>query len=68
MVFTDLVGGSPNNIFLFLSKKYSLKIITGINLIMLVEAISNINNKELTNEYINELVQIGKDGIKFMEI
>lgn len=35
---------------------------------MLVEAISNINNKELTNEYINELVQIGKDGIKFMEI
>lgn len=44
IVFTDLFGGSPNNIALKYKFKYNFKVISGTNLALLLEATNNIDS------------------------
>lgn len=68
LVFTDLLGGTPNNIALMNYRKYGYKLICGINLPILIEAVSNMEIEELTDEYIENLVDIGKEGLKNLKL
>lgn len=60
LVFVDIFGGTPYNIFIkeFLKRKIYGEIITGFNLYMILQAISSDN----INEFITELKK--DNGIK----
>jgi PTS system mannose-specific IIA component len=47
LVLVDMFGGSPSNVALVLSQKYPLKVVTGVNLPMLLEAITHRSVLEL---------------------
>lgn len=69
LILTDLLGGSPNNIANILSlKRKNIKIISGINLSLLIEAISNMGTEKLTDEYVRSLINIAKENIKYNKI
>lgn len=55
IVFTDLFGGSPNNIALKYKFKYNFKVISGINLALILEATNNMTSS------IDEVIQILED-------
>lgn len=40
LVLTDLFGGTPCNVAMMLRQKYDLKVLCGVNLPMLIEAVS----------------------------
>ncbi len=58
LVLTDMLGGSPCNASLLLTKKYKLEILTGVNLSMVLSAIfaSKIteNVKELADKVLGD--------------
>ena len=44
IIFTDIIGATPSNILKDFSNKINLKIISGVNLAMLIKAISSKGN------------------------
>ncbi|AAM23493.1 MAG: Phosphotransferase system, mannose/fructose-specific component IIA [Caldanaerobacter subterraneus] len=66
IIVVDLFGGSPFNIALSMMKEYDVKVITGINMPMLVELLTSINVYD-TTELLENISKIGKDGIKVIE-
>jgi len=66
IILVDLFGGSPFNIALYIMKNYSVQVLTGLNMPMLIEMISSINNIS-TDELISTGFEAGKDGIKKIE-
>ncbi|HHT25188.1 MAG TPA: PTS sugar transporter subunit IIA [Clostridiaceae bacterium] len=64
LVFTDIFFGTPFNLMLKLSQDYEFAHITGVNLPMLIEALSYRNeaNSVLT-DLISYFIEIGKNGI-----
>lgn len=44
IIFTDIIGATPSNILKDFSNKINLKIISGVNLAMLIKAISSKEN------------------------
>lgn len=60
----DLFGGTPSNTILYLTQKYDVTIISGVNLPMLLEVYMNLNslNKESLAELaVETMVQSGKN-------
>lgn len=67
IVFVDILGGSPSNIALYLVKKYkNIKLITGVNMLMLIEFFQSRDFDEL-DDLIEKVINSGIDGIKKYE-
>lgn len=62
LVLTDLSFGTPFNIMMQLYDGYKFNHITGVNLPILLEVISNRNPNNM-NLYTQQLVSIGKNSI-----
>jgi mannose/fructose/sorbose-specific phosphotransferase system IIA component len=63
LVLTDLPGGSPCNAAMFLSRKYPLRILTGVNLPMLLEILM-LRHHVSADELVQFSLSSGKDSIK----
>ena len=64
LVFTDLFSGTPFNLLMTLVGDQKFSHITGVNLPMLLEAISMQNEQELTMEkVVSELLSKGREAI-----
>ncbi|ABY91454.1 PTS system fructose subfamily IIA component [Thermoanaerobacter mathranii subsp. mathranii str. A3] len=66
IIAVDLFGGSPFNVALYVMKNYDVKVITGVNMPMLIELLSSLNACD-TKELINNIYKVGVDGIKVIE-
>lgn len=63
LAFTDLFGGSPSNVMAFLTREFNFKCITGVNLPMLLEALTCDPNLSF-EEIVSRCKKMGRDGIK----
>lgn len=63
LVFVDILGGSPSNIGLYLLKKYTVSLITGVNMTMLIEFFSHRELEE-EDELIEKVLNAGNEGMK----
>jgi PTS system mannose-specific IIA component len=58
-----MFGGSPSNVALYaLSKHTDIKLITGVNILMLIEFFSSRDSEEL-DELVEKLISAGNNGI-----
>lgn len=57
LIITDIVGGTTTNIALLFKKKYTINVLSGLNSMMLIEAIMRQNNP-----FINESVEKIKEA------
>lgn len=62
IVFVDILGGTPSNTIAALFQKYKMRIFSGINLPMLIEAIY-ICGCEEREEANDRIVEVGLNGI-----
>lgn len=68
IVMVDILGGSPSNVALYLLKKYrNIKVITGINMLMIIEFLQSREYNELDN-LVDLIINSGSEGIKKFEI
>ncbi len=63
VIFVDLLGGSPSNVGLYMAKMYDVKVITGVNILMLIELFTSRDTKEPA-ELLDAVTNSGIDGIK----
>lgn len=63
LVFVDLFGGSPSNVTLMNMKEVRFKSITGLNMPMLLEAITSRNGCSI-EELADRCADIGRSGIR----
>jgi mannose PTS system EIIA component len=56
LVLVDMFGGTPSNVALALSQPYALEVVTGVNLPMLIEAVTHrsLMNLEQLTEFVKE--------------
>ncbi|RBP46983.1 PTS sugar transporter subunit IIA [Garciella nitratireducens] len=68
LIFVDILGGSPSNISLYMLKKYeNIKLITGVNMIMLIETFQSRDFEKidmLVEKILNSAIE-GMKEIKF---
>lgn len=68
ILLVDILGGSPSNVALYLLKKYNnIKLITGVNMLVLIEFLQSRESNEL-DDLIKLMINSGTDGIKKFEI
>lgn len=68
VVLVDILGGSPSNVGLYLLKKYKdIKLITGVNMLILIEFLQSRESTEF-NELVELMISSGIEGIKKYEI
>ncbi|WP_440897873.1 PTS sugar transporter subunit IIA [Amphibacillus sp. Q70] len=67
LVLTDLYGGTTSNVALKLTQKYNLKIISGLNAGLLLEAVSN-QQSELNDHLVRELLEASLNNCKVLSI
>lgn len=66
VIFTDLAGGTPFNEAAKLSLNYKkVRVLSGVNLPILLDSIFKRESK--VEEFIDHIIQSGKDGIKRFE-
>ncbi|NLH64141.1 MAG: PTS mannose transporter subunit IIA [Erysipelotrichaceae bacterium] len=66
LIMTDLYGGTPSNVALMLTQQYKVKVITGLNLAMLLETLivrQNSDNESL-DQILESLVTTAKDACR----
>lgn len=66
IILVDILGGSPSNVGLYMVKNYNLKLITGVNMLMLIELFSSKDSEEL-DDLIEKMISSSTDGIKKFE-
>ncbi|MGN1277546.1 MAG: PTS sugar transporter subunit IIA [Floccifex sp.] len=64
LILTDLYGASPTNTSLMAFRYRNYRIVTGLNLGMVLEALYMIQSEQTLDEIADQLVQRGIDGIK----
>jgi PTS system mannose-specific IIA component len=68
VIIVDLLGGSPSNVSLStLAKYHEIKIITGLNLPLLVNLLNFTDTVDDTEQLINDSIKVAKDGIKLID-
>ncbi|MBV0929211.1 PTS system fructose subfamily transporter subunit IIA [Lentilactobacillus sp. IMAU92037] len=68
VIIVDLLGGSPSNVSLStLAKYHEIKIITGLNLPLLVNLLNFTDSVDDTEQLINDSIDVAKDGIKLID-
>lgn len=68
LFIVDLKGGTPFNVSLLLSNKYNITVVTGLNLPILLEAITITENTDSLDELAEALVEVGKISIDKFKI
>lgn len=63
IILVDLLGGSPSNVALYMAKAHAVKVVTGVNILMLIELFSSRESKE-PDELLAAVVNSGMEGIK----
>ncbi|WP_066496314.1 PTS sugar transporter subunit IIA [Abyssisolibacter fermentans] len=63
VIMTDLYGGTTSNVSAKLSQLYKIRVISGLNAPMLLEAISSIDSLE-SEETIERIVSSAQNGCK----
>ena len=66
----DLFGGTPSNTIMYLSQKYDMTIVTGINLPMLLEVYMNLDmntSEELAEIALETVIESGKNVSKLLD-
>lgn len=66
LVFTDLPAGSVNQYFLSKLDKDNLKLISGVNLPLILELVL-LDEDSLTDERVNEAVEMAKEQIVYFD-
>lgn len=66
IVLVDLLGGSPSNVALYALKKHDIKLITGVNILMLIEFFSSREYDEL-DDLVQKMIDSSVEGIKKFE-
>ena len=66
IVLTDLAFGSPNNECTAYIKTHGIKLISGINLALLLAVVMEDDSTAFSDEKINELIQEAKNGILYI--
>ncbi len=67
IIMADILGGSPSNIALYLLKKYKrVKLITGVNMLILIEFLQSREYNEF-DDLIDLMINVGSEGIKKYE-
>ncbi|MEA4874920.1 PTS sugar transporter subunit IIA [Anaerorhabdus sp.] len=65
IIFTDMAGGSVNQVVTNISREYDYKIVTGVNLPLLLELLFNPN--DLTIEDLRNSVENAKEQLMVIE-
>lgn len=65
-VFTDILSGSVNQQFVKYINDYNIELITGVNLILIMEIILSLDDKKMTKEKIKEIIQNASSGIVYV--
>lgn len=66
IVLVDLLGGSPSNVGLYTLRSHDIKLITGVNILMLVEFFSSREFEEL-GDLVQKMIDSSVEGIKKFE-
>jgi PTS system mannose-specific IIA component len=67
ILLVDILGGSPSNVALYLLKKHkNIKLITGVNMLMLIEFFQSREFDEL-DDLVEKIMNSGVEGIKKYE-
>lgn len=69
LCLVDLFGGTPCSTFLSLSRDYDLCVLTGLNLPLVIEAISmleNLNSEDLVDHLLEVYKESGKNATKIL--
>lgn len=68
IVFCDLKGGTPYNTAAMLKRRYSFHLITGMNLPMLITAVTMCASKVSANEVAKEILSPVSQGIELVDL
>jgi len=63
LVLTDMFGGTPTNIMISLSKRFQMEIVTGVNLPMLIKAVTSMGQVTDLSDYANRIKSQGQKNI-----
>ena len=63
VALVDILGGTPNNTLFRLSKKYNIRIVTGVNLSMVMYCVLERSDGMTADELIEALLQTGRAEI-----
>lgn len=64
VLLTDMFGGTPNNVAMYLKQKYKCEVISGMNLPLLLElVISRDNSNKDLDTLLNDCILSGKNAI-----
>lgn len=66
VVLVDIFGGSPSNVALYALRSSDTKLITGVNMLMLIEFFSSRDSEELS-DLVEKMIASGVEGIKKFE-
>lgn len=67
IILVDILGGSPSNVALYLLKKHkNIKLITGVNMLMLIEFLQSRESSEL-GDLTELMINSATEGIKKYE-
>jgi mannose PTS system EIIA component len=58
-----MFGGTPTNIMISLSKNFHVEIVTGVNLPMLIKAVTTMNTFNDLSEFAEKVKQQGQKNI-----
>ncbi|MBP1917766.1 PTS sugar transporter subunit IIA [Youngiibacter multivorans] len=64
IILVDILGGSPSNVALYLFKKHGIKLITGVNMYMLIEMFSQKDSVESADELCDIMIETATENIK----
>ncbi|MCK5878972.1 MAG: hypothetical protein KAH24_04290, partial [Holophagae bacterium] len=63
LVLTDMFGGTPTNIMISLSKNFHVEIVTGVNLPMLIKAVTTMSTFNDLAEFAEKVKLQGQKNI-----
>ncbi|MDT6981562.1 PTS system fructose subfamily transporter subunit IIA [Levilactobacillus zymae] len=68
VILVDVLGGSPSNASLtMLATYHDLKMVTGVNLPLLINLLNFSEGEADTDKLINSSIEVAKDGIKLID-
>jgi len=69
ILLTDIFGGTPNNVAMYLKHKYQCHVISGFNLAMILELVLSRDNQEKTiDQMVDDSIAAAIESIKNQEI
>ena len=64
IILVDILGGSTSNVALYLMKKHGIKLVTGVNMYMLIEMFSQKDSVESADELCDIMIETATENIK----